>query len=100
MQFVLYWQESVNANEIIYDETSVIKTGPVVDSVRALGQWVIGWTTESLVEPVDSVDIKKIYKSSIIASNQDKSAKSLEVNLHECNALIHGIKSNKYYKKT
>ena len=35
-------------------KTSVIKTGPVIDSVRVLGQWVNGRTIESLVEPVDS----------------------------------------------
>lgn len=42
-------------------KTGVIKIEPVIDSVRALGQWVIGPTGESPVEPYEPVYIK-IYK--------------------------------------
>jgi len=33
--------------------TIVLKTEPVIDSVKVLGHWVIGQTIESLVEPHD-----------------------------------------------
>jgi hypothetical protein len=40
----------------------VLKTGPVIDSARVLGHWVIGRTTESLVEPHDRIGLNRMTR--------------------------------------
>jgi len=52
-----YWS-NVSAMQI----TIVLKLGSVIDSVRVLGHWVNGRTTESLVEPHDWIGLNRITR--------------------------------------